>query len=114
MIVRKLPGALNHRYGADDYYTSGQVRATARVLKIRDRYVPFALAALCTKEEFLSADPEYTASAYHERRDLIADEMRLVDADLCGSKLVSLYVSNQSGPGHSGYEGMIGADDSSE
>lgn len=113
MIVRKLPGALKHRYGADDFYTPGQVRATARVLQIRDRYVPFALAVLCTKEEFLSADPQHTASAYDERRDLVADETRLAEADLSGSKLVSLYTSNQSGPGQTGHEGIIGADDSS-
>ncbi len=108
IIVRKLPGALARRYGADDFYTCGQVRATAKVVKIRDRYVSFALAALCSEQDYLSADSEHEKWAYRERRELLAEETDLDETILRGTKLVSIYASNQFEAGNSGHESLPG------
>lgn len=57
-IVGGVPHILRDRYGASETYTSGQVSSSAKLTKMKLSLLPFAVAALCSENEFLKAYPD--------------------------------------------------------
>jgi hypothetical protein len=77
-VIKRLPFVLKERYGAGKFYTAGQVRTTADVLKLNPALLIPALAIACTASEFLKANLRWTEQDYWETR---ADIARLLGID---------------------------------
>lgn len=82
LVIRALPHLLKERYGAGEFYSSGQVETASSLLKLQASLLPYALATACSPETFATAGVGMGKQSYEALREEICvlfdiDEYRL-------------------------------------
>ena len=95
-VVKALPHVLSKRYGRDEFYTAGQVRTSAELLKVKPDLLRVACAVACTAEDFAAAEPKSSGKDYWTMRAEIARLFGLSESELNCRSLTSRF-RNPSG-----------------
>ncbi len=82
LVVKALPHVLSRRYGRGEFYTVGQVRTSAELLKVKPDLLTAAFAVACTAEDFVDAESKSSEQDYQTMREEIARLFWLKEADL--------------------------------
>ncbi len=93
-VIRTLPHSLMRRYGKGNFYTVGQVLATARALNLKSELLAPAGAVACSPEEFLKADPLITQHDYAAIRTEISQLFLIELSDLNCRSLIDMFRSS--------------------
>ena len=72
-MVSRLPIWLAKNFGANDYYSPGQVKRGAVEFNLTDTSTTIALAACCTAADFQSSFPSTDLEAYYRFRDQLTE-----------------------------------------
>jgi hypothetical protein len=92
-VVKALPHLLKARYGSQDYYSRGQVKTAAGLLKLKPKALSYAFALACIEDDFLDALPYLESEAYRTMRRELARLFHVDEADLTCRRLTSKFAN---------------------